>query len=111
MLSVRETPEGLVFKIFVQPRSSKNAIAGLYGDAIKIKLTAPPVDNAANEMCIKYLSKCLGVPKSAIEIASGHTGRTKQILLRYGKDKVSEPEKEQLKILITSLLNYFEKKA
>ncbi|OQX09719.1 MAG: YggU family protein [Desulfobacteraceae bacterium IS3] len=106
MLFIQESPEGLIFKIFVQPRSSKNAIAGLYGDAIKIRLTAPPVDNAANEMCIKYLSKCLGIPKSAIEIASGHTGRTKQILLRYGKDKVSAPEKEELKSAIMSLLNF-----
>jgi uncharacterized protein (TIGR00251 family) len=106
MLFIQESPEGLIFKIFVQPRSSKNAIAGLYGDAIKIRLTAPPVDNAANEMCVRYLSKCLGIPKSAIEIASGHTGRNKQILLRYRNKKVSELEKEELKAAVLSLLNF-----
>ncbi len=106
MLSVKETPEGLAFKIFVQPRSSKNAVAGLHGDAVKIKLTAAPVDNAANEQCIKYLSKFFGVSKSCLEILSGHTGRSKQILFRYRNKCVSEAEKEEVKKKIASLLNF-----
>ncbi len=77
-----EKPEGTVIKIFVQPRSSKNMIAGLHGDALKIKLTAPPVDNAANKMCIQYLAKKLGVSKSTLEIISGQTSRSKQVLVR-----------------------------
>ena len=106
MLFVQETSEGLAFKIFVQPRSSKNAVAGLHGDAIKIKLTAAPVDNAANEQCIKYLSKCFGVSKSCLEILSGHTARSKKILFRYRNKAVSAAEKEEMKRKIALLLNF-----
>ena len=82
-LSIKENSDGVVFKVFVLPKSSKNMIVGLYGDALKIKLTAPPVEGAANEMCIKFLSKCLKIPASCFEIISGHTNKTKHILLKY----------------------------
>lgn len=102
MLYFKENPEGIIFKIRVQPRSSKNMIAGLFGDALKIKLTAPPVEGAANSMCIKYLSKCLSVSPHLLEIVSGHTGRTKYIMFRFG-DKTSGNEAEILKSKIRSL--------
>lgn len=82
MLYLKETSEGIIFKVNVQPRSSKNMIAGLLGDALKIKLTAPPVDGSANNMCIKYLAKILSVSVSRLEIVSGHTGKIKYILLK-----------------------------
>ena len=50
MLSIQENPRGVVFKVLIQPRSSKNTLAGLHDDALKVKLTAPPVNNAANRM-------------------------------------------------------------
>lgn len=93
-----------MFKIFVQPRSSRNMIAGLHGDAIKIKLTAPPVDGAANSMCIKYLAKCLKISKSSIEIIAGHASRTKHLLLRYKDGQASKKANAHLKGLIESLL-------
>jgi uncharacterized protein (TIGR00251 family) len=105
MLPIRKHPEGIIFKIFVQPRSSKNMIVGLHGDALKLKLTAAPVDNAANKMCIKFLAKHLGVSNSQIEIISGHTSRTKHLLLRSNKPEISEIEYERLKGLITALNN------
>jgi uncharacterized protein (TIGR00251 family) len=104
MLLIREHPEGIIFKIFVQPRSSKNMIVGLHGDALKIKLTAAPVDNVANKMCIKFLAKHLGVSNSQIEIISGHTSRTKQLLLRSDQEKITEQERNHLKDLINCLL-------
>ena len=95
---------GLKFKVFVQPRSSKNMISGLHGDALKIKLTAPPVDGAANNMCIKYLAKCLNVPRSSMEIISGHTSRTKMVLFRFKDEKrASKTELERIERLIASL--------
>ena len=103
MVFIQEDTRGVKFKVFVQPRSSKNMIAGLHGDALKIKLTAPPVDNAANKMCIKFLSKSLQVSKSSIEIISGHTSRTKMVLLRYMDEKTTRTEKKRLKQLIVSL--------
>jgi uncharacterized protein len=102
---VKKNPHGVIFKIFVQPRSSKNMISGLYKDSLKIKLMAPPVDGAANKMCIKYLAKCLKVSKSSLEIISGQTSRTKQVLLKSNSDKVSEKEQNYLKGLVESLLN------
>jgi len=87
MFFIDEKPYGCVFKIYVLPKSSKNIISGLYGDALKIKIKAPPVDGAANKMCIEYLAKRIMVSKSSLEIISGHKGKTKLVLLRYNDDK------------------------
>lgn len=104
MFTINEKPEGLVFTVFVQPKASKNMIAGLYGDALKIKLTAPPVEGAANKMCLKYLAKCLKVPPASLDILSGQSSRTKRILLHYENDNVSEIEKKRIKEKVMSLL-------
>jgi uncharacterized protein len=104
MLTIEEKPQGITFKIFVQPKSSKTLVAGVYGDAIKIKLKAPPVDGAANRMCIQFLAKRLKVSKSSLEIISGHTGRNKRLLLRYQDSKPTGTETEALKHRIRSLL-------
>ena len=79
---IKYHPEGFLLTVTVQPRSSRNQIVGILNDTIKIKLTAPPVDNAANKMCIQYLAKCLNLSKSAIKIVAGHTGRRKQLMIR-----------------------------
>ena len=103
-LSIRETPSGLVFKLMVQPRSSKNAVVGLHGDALKIKLTAPPVEGKANRACIGFLAKCLGVAKSDIAIVSGHSGRTKQVLLALAdRDPARMGEKVRLEQALLEL--------
>ena len=104
-----EHPQGVVFKIFVQPRSSKNMIVGLRCEALKLKLTAPPVDNAANKMCTKFLAKCIGVSNSQIEIISGHTSRTKQVLLRSDPNKLTKKEYNHLKDLIQKLIPHWAK--
>ncbi len=103
MLHIQKNPRGIVFKVLVQPRSSKNMLAGLHGDALKVKLTAPPVNNAANRMSIKFLAKALGVPKSSLEIVSGHTSRHKQVLLNSDQTNMSEKEYRRLKQLILGL--------
>jgi hypothetical protein len=84
MLPIQEKNDGIQFKVYLQPRSSRTEIAGLYGDALKIRLTAPPVNNAANRMCIDFLARCLKLPKSSVEIVLGHTGRNKQIRINRG---------------------------
>ena len=103
MTAVIDHPEGISFSVFVQPRSSKNAVTGSYGESIKIKLTAPPVDNAANTMCIRFLSKILGVPKSSMEILSGRTARKKHILVRLDRKGDFKKHAEELKQKIQSL--------
>ena len=103
MISIRKTPQGAVFEVLVQPRSSKNMIAGIHGEALKIKLTAPPVDNAANRMCLKFLAKSLRVSKSALEIIAGHHSRHKQVLLRFDPIDPSAAEYQYLRQLLEKL--------
>jgi uncharacterized protein (TIGR00251 family) len=104
-LSIQEHPEGITFKIFVQPRSANNMIVGLYENALKLKLTAPPVDNAANKLCVKFLAKSLGVSKSQVQIISGHTSRTKLVLLRSSQSIITENEYKGLKSAIQNLIS------
>ncbi len=80
--TVRDTAQGAQFALRVQPRASRNAFAGVMGDAIKLAITAPPVDGKANEAVIAYLSDVFRVPKSGIVIVSGETGRNKLIAIR-----------------------------
>lgn len=82
MLWIRETDEGTLFKVAVQPKGAKNAILGLQGDALKIKLTAPPVEGAANKMCIAFVAKTLKVPKADVAIVQGERSRSKTIRVR-----------------------------
>lgn len=90
MLWIQETPDGVIFKITVQPRGSRNEIAGLQGDAMKIRLTAPPVEGAANKMCVEFLAKSLKVRKSVVEIICGRTSRSKKVLVRSATRKKIE---------------------
>ncbi|MBW1778380.1 MAG: DUF167 domain-containing protein [Deltaproteobacteria bacterium] len=80
-LDIRDCGTHLVFKVHILPKSSRNAVSGTYLDALKIKLTAPPVEGEANRGCIRLLSKQLKVPKSSLSIVSGQTRRTKHIRL------------------------------
>jgi len=77
MISVRDTPAGATFAVKVHPRAKKNAITGELGEALKLSLTAPPVDGRANEACIEFFANLLDVPRSSVTIASGETGRNK----------------------------------
>jgi len=63
----------------VQPRARRNAITGEVGDALKLALTAPPIDGRANEACIAFLAELLNVPRSSVTIAAGHTTRNKLV--------------------------------
>jgi uncharacterized protein (TIGR00251 family) len=68
---------GAAFGVRVVPRASKNEIGGRHGDAVKIRLTAPPVEGAANQALIDFLAERLDVSKTQIEILSGHASRDK----------------------------------
>jgi hypothetical protein len=79
MLSIQQHSLGLAFKVHVQPGASRNQVLGVHGDALKLKLTAPPVEGKANKACIEFLAEALGLPKAGIEIVSGHSSRKKNI--------------------------------
>ncbi|MCF6179453.1 MAG: DUF167 domain-containing protein [Geopsychrobacter sp.] len=82
---LKEHPGGTIVSLHVQPRSSRNQIVGLHGDSLKIKLTSPPVEGAANKCCREYLAKLFKLPKSDVELLSGDKARQKRILL-HGLD-------------------------
>jgi uncharacterized protein (TIGR00251 family) len=69
----------IIIKAKIVPGSSKNKIVGVYNDALKIAITAPPVEGKANKKCIAYLAKCFDVAKSKVEIISGKNSKNKLI--------------------------------
>ena len=79
MIRIHDTSGGVTFAVKVHPRAKKNAITGEMGDALKVALTAPPVDGKANAACIEFFAKLLNVPRSSVTIASGQGSRTKVI--------------------------------
>jgi uncharacterized protein len=79
MIPLRETSSGVTFEVKVQPRAKKNAIIGELGDALKLALTAPPLEGRANAACIEFFANLLKVPRSSVTIASGETSRRKAI--------------------------------
>ena len=79
MVAIKNSLSGVTFAVKVHPRAKKNAITGEVGDALKLALTAHPVDSKANEACIEFFAKLLKVPRSSVTIASGQTSRQKAI--------------------------------
>ena len=77
MVSIHNSPSGATFSVRVHPRAKKNAIAGEIGDALKLSLTAPPVEGKANQAVIRFLAEFLQVPRSSVTIAAGETSRNK----------------------------------
>lgn len=77
---LRQAPDGsLTLTLHIQPGAKKTQCAGLHGDALKIRLAAPPVDGKANEALIRFLADTLGIPRSDITLKSGHSARRKVI--------------------------------
>ncbi|HEX7593801.1 MAG TPA: DUF167 domain-containing protein [Anaerolineae bacterium] len=76
------TDNSATFAVKVVPRASKNQIVGMEGDAIKIRLNAPPVEGKANEALVKFLAETLGVSRAQIEIVRGHASRRKVVRVR-----------------------------
>lgn len=74
-----ESDGAVTFAVRVIPRSSRNELVGMQGDALKVKLTAPPVEGAANAALIAFLAKRLGVRKSAVSIVAGERNRDKRV--------------------------------
>ena len=78
---LRATPGGTLLAVKLQPRASANEICGALGDALKIKITAPPVDSAANESLVKFLADRLDCAKNRVELVRGQTSRHKTVKL------------------------------
>jgi uncharacterized protein len=79
---LQQRPDGVCISLKVQPRASRNEIAGPIGNELKIKVIAPPVDSAANEAVLEFLAETLCCPRNRLELLRGATSRHKQILVR-----------------------------
>jgi uncharacterized protein len=79
MLTIKETNAGVQFDVRVIPGASKNEVAGIQEGALKIKLTAPPVEGKANKACVDFLARLLGLRRSALAIVSGEKSRKKTV--------------------------------
>jgi len=78
-VEIKDTSGAITFTVRVIPRSSRSEIVGEYEGAVKVRLNSPPVDGTANAELIKLFAKKLGVAKSAVEIVSGETSKTKRL--------------------------------
>lgn len=76
---ITDAKKGAAFAVRVVPRAKKNEVAGRVGDAIKIRLTAPPVEGKANEALIDFLAEKLDVSKRQLEIVAGETSKNKMV--------------------------------
>jgi uncharacterized protein (TIGR00251 family) len=74
--------DGTLIDLLVQPSASRSEIAGIHVGALRVRIAAPPVDGAANEAIIEFLSKQMKIRKSDIAITTGATGRRKRVLVR-----------------------------
>lgn len=79
MVAIKESASGVTFDVRVHPRARKNAITGVVGDALKLALTAPPVDGKANQAVIEFFADLFAIPRSSVTIASGETSRNKVV--------------------------------
>ena len=86
--SLRETENGLEVPLHVQPRARKSEVVGFHNGAVKLKIAAPPVDDAANRAVVDYFSTMLAIPKAQLRIVSGAKSRDK--LLRVEKISINE---------------------
>ena len=77
-----ERSEGVEIRIHIQPRASKTGIVGLYGQALKIRIAAPPVDGQANAELCRFLARQLGVPQQFVQVISGFSSRQKRVFIK-----------------------------
>lgn len=87
MSAVTLLPDGLVIRLYIQPKASRDQIIGLHGDEIKVAITAPPVDGQANAHLVKFLAKQFKVAKSSITIEKGELGRHKQLRIIHPQQR------------------------
>jgi hypothetical protein len=76
---LRADGDDVVLTLHIQPGAKKTEVAGLHGEALKIRLAAPPVDGKANDCLVAFLAKRLGVPKSRVALVAGETSRAKRV--------------------------------
>lgn len=79
MKRVESSSGGVRIQLHIQPRAARTELAGVFGDALKVRLKSPPVDGEANHELVDFLAKTLRVPRKSVELVSGHSGRRKTV--------------------------------
>lgn len=79
---IRRNADDAILTVRVQPRAARNGVAGILGDALKIRLQAPPVDGKANRALVRFLATQLKLPRARVELTRGKSSRTKQVRIR-----------------------------
>lgn len=79
---ITESSDGVTFSLHVQPKACRNEICGLSGNELKVRLTSPPVEGAANKLCQEFFAKLLHVAKSNVRIVAGEKSRHKTVAIR-----------------------------
>jgi uncharacterized protein len=79
MAAGRRDGRDLLLEVRVQPRASRSGIAGTFGERLRVRLKAPPVDGRANEALVEFLAETFDVPRAAVKIERGLTGRDKRV--------------------------------
>lgn len=85
----------LILKLHVQTRASKDSIVGLYGDRLKVTITAPPIEGRANKHLIKFLAKYFSVPQKQVKIFKGEGSRDKSVSILNPKSHIAEFDKNR----------------
>jgi uncharacterized protein len=80
--AIRERDGAVTIAVRVQPRAARTGLAGVQGGALKIRIAAPPVDGEANDECVRFLARALGVGRSSVEIVAGHSSKNKLVRVR-----------------------------
>jgi uncharacterized protein (TIGR00251 family) len=84
-VAIRQVSDGVCLRLKVLPRASRTEVVDIQGDLLRIRLAAPPVDGAANDALVRFLAERVSVPKSAVQIVSGRSGRTKVVIISGAK--------------------------
>ncbi len=79
MIPIKESAGGVTFSVRVHPRAKKDALTGVHGDALKLSLTAPPVEGRANDAVVEFFAQLLRLPRSSVTSAAGQTSRNKVV--------------------------------
>ncbi len=82
--------EGIIISLHIQPRASRNEVCGVQGNALKVRLTSPPVDGAANKLCREFIADLFDVSKSHVEIISGEASRQKRVRIDGNPERLKE---------------------
>jgi uncharacterized protein (TIGR00251 family) len=87
--ALARTESGVAFWIHVSPRARRPKLGGIHGDALRVAVSEPPVDGAANEACARALARALGVPRAAVVLDPASSGRRKRVRIEGDAERLA----------------------